>query len=129
MGEGIASIERRAALTAAAKRSGPLRDKFQRTVVEGDGVLLAQTQPTEVVWRVQRVTPATEREYAGAVWVDVVATTRVLCPERLPSDNMILVIPVEPPTEERAAGGERETHAPPAPGRTASGLYVPPEDK
>ena len=126
MGEGMESIERRAALREAAKRMGPLRDKFTRTVVEGDGVLLAQTQPTEVVWRVGRITPCTERQYAGHVWVDVVATTRVLCPERLPSDNMILVIVNEPMSP---AAPPADGNKPPGPAVTPSGLIIPPEDK
>lgn len=115
----IASIEGRAALKAAQAKAAKVRDKFGRGVHVGDGVLLAQTQPTEVVWRIVKETPATEPQFQGGIWLDVVATTRVLCPPLRPSDNMILVIPAEP-----AEKSAEDAGTPPAPARSPGGIIL-----
>lgn len=89
----LSEIEARAALKArqAARPAGPrLLDQFGRPIGVGDGVLLSQTEPMAVVWRVRELTPATEPDYVGRIWVDVVTRTRVLMPAGVPTPGVVL---------------------------------------
>jgi hypothetical protein len=116
MGEGkrretqrtLQAVEQRAALNSRQVTGSRIRDRFGRGIHVGDGVLLAQSSAYEVVWRVGQQTPATEPQFQGGIWVDVVAHTRVLCRGVVPNPEMVLVLPVQ------EAGTETE-EAPAAP--------------
>lgn len=117
----LRAIEERARFAAAAKRpvQGPVvRDGFTRQVQVGDGVLLSETEPMNVLWRITKMTPANEQKYPGAVWIDVMAQTRVLCAGNVPNPPMVLVVLAEE---------EQQQEPPPdapAPGRTPSGIIL-----
>lgn len=116
------SIEERARLQEAQKRLGRVRDKFQRPIREGDGIL-AGMQPLDIVWRVVGQTPATEPQLQGAIWLDVVATTRVAVIPMVPNEHIVLVLPRnEMPKEEPPGGGEA---GPKSGDVTPGGLVIP----
>lgn len=101
------SLEERARLKEAQKRLGRVRDKFQRPVVDGDGILTAM-QPLDIVWRVVGQTPATEPQLQGAIWLDVVATTRVAVMPMVPNEHIVLVLPRQEQEKPEGDGGEDE---------------------
>lgn len=116
------SIEERARLQEAQKRLGRVRDKFQRPIREGDGIL-AGMQPLDIVWRVVGQTPATEPQLQGAIWLDVVATTRVAVIPMVPNEHVVLVLPRP---EEKSRDEQEETRGEPnAAGVSPGGIILP----
>lgn len=118
------AVEQRAALTAAEQRRSRIKDRFGRGLEIGDGVLLGQTNPHDVVWRIEQMTPAVGPNLPpGAVTVDMVARTRVLFAPGMESSFVTLVLPEpgEPPAKEL---GEPGPTPPPAPGVTSSGIIL-----
>lgn len=118
------AIEERARFAAKRKSSGPkVLDRFGRQVIVDDGILLAQTQPMEVLWRVLKMTPATEPDYQGGVWLDVIATTRVLAGANIPNPPMILGH-LAPEEEAPGDNNSLEHNAPPAAGVSPGGIIL-----
>lgn len=125
-GRSLQSIEERARLKEAAKRLGRVRDRFQRPIVDGDGVLVEEMPPGKLVWRVTQQTPATEPQLQGGIWLDVVATTRVLVMPMVPNEHVVLVLPR--PEQPEDAGHEKpegEGQEFKSGGTTPGGLHIP----
>lgn len=132
----LKSIEGRAGLRAAEERRTRIRDRFGRGLDIGDGVLIGGASAYEIVWRIEQITPAIGVRNAppGAMFADVVATTRVLFAPGMPSENVTLVIPGTPAkddqdrADENPGGIPEGGNAAPGAARTASGLFIPPDD-
>lgn len=107
----LRAVEDRAILNRRETLKAKLRDRFGRGVFEGDGVLLSQTSAFDVVWRVTKLTPATEPQYQGGIWADVRAETRVLCQQMVPQEHVILVL-TPPPAAESGDDAREEASAP-----------------
>jgi hypothetical protein len=112
------AVEARAQLRDATQRQvhdGPrILDAFGRVVQVDDGILLAETSPMSVVWRVTALTPATERQHQGGVWMDLQAGMRVLVGPNVANPSVVLGIL------------RKESAAPDAPGagQTAGGIIL-----
>lgn len=99
----LSEIERRAALKAASARrpAGPSAlDGFGRPLALKDLISVAEASPLNTFWRVMQITPATEPEYPGSVWVDIVSRTRVLMAANRPNPHVLLVLPADAPAPE-----------------------------
>lgn len=117
----LSEIEQRAALKARqqARTSPRILDQFARPLQIGDGILLAQTEPMAIVWRVRQMGPAPEPAHAGMAWVEVATITKVLMPMGMPTPGVVLGM-----LAPEAQGEAEHNGAGPAPGKTASGIIL-----
>jgi hypothetical protein len=124
-----AAIDARAKLKAANTRQASHQpaepkviDAFGRRIALGDGILVGETTPMNTIWRVQQFTHATEPQFAGGVWVDVVSISRVLVQANVPNGTVVLALLAPEQAQDTPAGT-------PAAGATPSGIILSDPDR